>query len=279
MKNSKLNPLTHVRAFHDILLLLTSHRQLTWEMTKKELTDRYAGQVLGTIWVLGHPLIMVAVYIFLFVIVYRARIPAELQLQLDMTAYLLTGLLPWMAFQESMGKASSSIVNEASLVKQVIFPIEILPVKGVIVSLITQVLTMSLLLLYIALKCQTVHLSTALLPVLVIFQTMAMIGVSYLLSSIGVFFRDIKDFVQVFCFAGIFLMPILYLPVQVPTIFRPILYLNPFSYMTWCYQDAIFFGKFEHWWAWPIFVFGSIAIFYIGYGIFYKLKHIFGNVL
>jgi lipopolysaccharide transport system permease protein len=276
---SRLNPITHVRALHDIISLLTSHRQLTWEMTKKELTDRYAGQVFGTIWILGHPLIMVAVYIFLFVIVYRARIPAELQLQLDMTAYLLTGLLPWMAFQEAMGKASTAILNESSLVKQVVFPIEILPVKGVIVSLITQILTMSLLLAYIALKCQTVHLTTALLPVLVIFQTMAMIGVSYLLSSIGVFFRDLKDFVQVFCFAGIFLMPILYLPVQVPTIFRPILYLNPFSYMVWCYQDAIFFGRFEHWWAWPIFIFGSVAIFYIGYGIFYKLKHIFGNVL
>jgi len=276
---SRLNPITHVRAIHDIIALLTSHRQLTWEMTKKELTDKYAGQVLGTIWVLGHPLIMIAVYIFLFVIVYRARIPAEMQLELDMTAYLLTGLLPWMAFQESMGKASTAILNESNLVKQVIFPIEILPVKGVIVSLITQILTMSLLLAYIALKCRTVHLTTALLPVLVIFQAMAMIGVSYMLSSVGVFFRDIKDFVQVFCFAGIFLMPIMYLPVQVPTIFRPILYLNPFSYMVWCYQDAIFFGRFEHPWAWGVFAGMSVAVFYIGYGIFYKLKHMFGNVL
>ena len=275
----RLNPITHIRAIHDIVQLLTSHRQLTWEMTKKELTDKYAGQVLGTIWILGHPLIMIAVYIFLFVIVYRARIPEEMQLELDMTAYLLTGLLPWMAFQESMGKAGTAIVKEENLVKQMIFPIEVLPVKTVLVSMTTQFITMSLLFLYIALKCRTLHLTMLLVPVLVIFQLMAMIGLAYLISSVGVFLRDIKDIVQVFCFTGVFLMPILYLPEQVPAVFRPVLYLNPFSYMVWCYQDAIFFGRLEHWWAWPVFISMSIAIFYVGYAVFYKLKHMFGNFL
>lgn len=260
-------------------MLLTSHRQLTWEMTKKELTDRYAGQVLGTVWVLGHPLIMISVYVFLFIVVYDSRIPPELKLKLDMTTYLLSGLLPWMAFQESMAKASTAILNESSLVKQVVFPIEILPVKGVIVSLLTQVITLSLLLIYVLVKYQALYWTVALIPFLLFFQCLAMIGISYVLSSVGVFLRDLKDFVQVFCFAGVFLMPIFFLPSQVPSLFRPILYLNPFSYMIWCYQDAIFFGSFEHPWAWCVFMVASVVIFYIGYGIFYKLKHVFGNVL
>ena len=65
------------------------------------------------------------------------------------------------------------------------------------------------------------------------------------------YFRDVKDFVQVFCIAGMYLMPVVYLPKMVPGVFRPLLNLNPFSYMVWCYQDACYFGRFEHPWAWP----------------------------
>ena len=75
----------------------------------------------------------------------------------------------------------------------------------------------------------------------------------------GTYFRDVKDFVQVFCIAGMYLMPVVYLPTMVPEIFRPLLYLNPFSYMAWCYQDACYFGRFQHPWAWPVFMFGSLA--------------------
>jgi lipopolysaccharide transport system permease protein len=67
--------------------------------------------------------------------------------------------------------------------------------------------------------------------------------------------------------------------VMVPSILRPLLYINPFSYMVWCYQDALYFGRFEHWWAWPIFAGLSLAIFYVGYRVFRKLKVMFGDVL
>jgi lipopolysaccharide transport system permease protein len=106
-----------------------------------------------------------------------------------------------------------------------------------------------------------------------------MIGVCYILSSVGVFFRDLKDFVQVFSMIGVYLMPVFYLPESVPELFRPLLYLNPFSYLVWCYQDALYFGSFEHRWVWFIFPIMSISVFYIGYRVFRKLKIMFGNVL
>ena len=111
-----------------------------------------------------------------------------------------------------------------------------------------------------------------------VFQAMAMIGVSFVFCSVGVYFRDIKDFVQVFCVMGMYLMPIFFLPTMVPWMFRPFLYLNPFSYMIWCYQDVCYFGRFEHPWAWGAFVLMSFGIFYLGYRVFRKLKIMFGNV-
>ena len=199
--------------------------------------------------------------------------------RLDYTTYLLAGLIPWFGFQESMGKASTVIIAHADLVKQVIFPIEVLPVKGVLASLITQIIFLFLLLLYIVVMYHSLSWTCLLLPFLVLVQALAMIGVAYGVSAIGVYFRDIKDFLQVFSIIGIYLMPTFYLPESVPTLFRPLLYVNPFSYLIWCYQDALYFGRFEHWWAWVVWTVISVGLFYLGYRLFRRLKIMFGNVL
>jgi lipopolysaccharide transport system permease protein len=117
------------------------------------------------------------------------------------------------------------------------------------------------------------------LPVLIIFQALAMMGVSYLFSSIGAYFRDLKDFIQAFLSIAFFIMPILYLPESIPAAIRPVLYLNPLSYMIWCYQDILYFGAFVHPWAWVVFLSLSLVIFVFGYRVFRKLKTMFGNVL
>jgi len=273
------NPRTHVQAFREIIGLVTRHRQLTWEMTKREITDRYAGQALGAFWTIGHPLILMAVFVFIFAVVFQQKIGGTRELPLDYVTYLLCGLIPWMSFQESMNKAATVIISNAGLVKQVVFPIEILPVKGVIASFLTQIISTIVLIIYVLINHGYLPWTYILIPVLLILQVMAMIGVSYVLSSVGAYFRDLKDFIQVFCIVGMYVMPIFYLPAQVPRLFRPILYINPFSYLTWCYQDIFYFGRFEHWWAWLVFIFLSIVIFSGGYRVFRKLKIMFGNVL
>jgi lipopolysaccharide transport system permease protein len=277
--NSILHPRNHLQAFHEIALLLTRYRQLTWEMTRREISDRYAGQAFGLFWALGHPLILMGVYVFIFAVVFKVRIGGTRELPLDYTTYLLSGLIPWLSFQESMSKGSVVIVSNANLVKQVVFPIEILPVKGVIASFATQLISSLILMVYVLFRHATLPATYFLLPLLFFFQILAMIGVSYILSSIGTYFRDLKDFIQVFGVVGVFLMPIFYLPDQVPELFRPLLYLNPFTYMGWCYQDACYFGRIAHPWAWILFLVGSVSTFYFGYRIFRKLKPLFGNVL
>lgn len=269
----------HWLAFREVFGLLTRHRQLTWEMTRREIADRYAGQVLGAFWAIGHPLVLMAIYVFIFAKVFQVRIGGTAELPLDYTTYLLSGLIPWMAFQESMSKGTTVILGNANLVKQVVFPIEVLPVKTVIASFGTQFVATGVLVAYVAARHGSVPWTYSLLPVLVVFQGMAMIGVAYAFSAVGVYFRDLKDFVQVFCLAGMYVMPVFYLPSMVPAMFRPVLYFNPFSYMAWCYQDACYFGRLEHPWAWPVFLAGSLATFYLGYRVFRKLKTCFGSVL
>lgn len=279
-----LHPRGHFRALREVFGLLTRHRQLTWEMTKREISDRYTGQVIGVVWAVGHPVALMAVYIFIFAFVFKARMEgtgagAGREMPLDYIAYLLSGLLPWMAFQDSMAKGARVIVANSSIVKQVVFPIEVLPVKGVLASMVAQVITTTLLLLYLVVSRVGLHASLLLLPVVLALQFLAMTGVSFWLSAVGVYFRDIKDFVQLTGLIGMYLMPISYMPEWVPETIRPIIYINPFSYMVWCFQDVIYFGRAQHPVAWVVFPAMSAATFYVGFRIFRKLKTQFGNVL
>jgi lipopolysaccharide transport system permease protein len=266
-------------AFREIVQLLQRHRQLTWEMAKREVTERYTGQLFGVLWAIGHPLVLMLVYLFIFGVVFKVSIGGTREMPLDYAAYLFAGMIPWLGFQESMAKSTTVIVNNSNMVKQVVFPLEVLPAKGVIATLMTEVVFVVLLLAYLLVTYHELSLMVVLLPVLLIFQAIAMMGVSYLLSSVGVYLRDTKDLVQVFLMVGVYLMPTFYLPSFVPAQLRVFLYLNPFSYMIWCYQDVLYFGRFEHPWAWPVFFGLSLMIFTIGFLTFRRLRTMFGNVL
>jgi lipopolysaccharide transport system permease protein len=285
---SLLSARAHWQAFREVFGLLTRHRQLTWEMTRREVADRYAGQVLGVFWAVGHPLALMGIYVFVFVKVFQAKLGGAVDLpldhstyilSLDYTAYILSGLIPWMAFQESMNKGTTVILGNANLVKQVVFPIEVLPVKTVIASFSTQIVATAVLVAYVLARSGSLPWTYALLPVLFAFEALAMVGVAYIFAAVSVYFRDLKDVVQVFCVAGMYVMPVFYPPDMVPAMFRPLLYVNPFSYMVWCFQDACCYGRIEHPWAWPVFLAGALGTFYFGYRVFRKLKICFGSVL
>jgi len=258
---------------------LYRHRELSWELTRREVLDRYAGHLLGVIWAVGHPLVLVMVYLVLFRFVFQVRLGSAGDLPLDYSVYLLAGFIPWLSCQEAMNKAAVAVSGSSNLVKQVIFPLEVLPVKAVLGSLFTQLVGSILLVLYVLISTGTMPPTYVLLPLLWVAQVLALVGLSFVLSSLGTYFPDVRDMVQVFCSIGVYLMPIVYLPAWVPGPLRPLLYLNPFSYLGWCYQDVCFFGRFEHPWAWPVFFGGAACAFYFGYYLFQKLKVHFASVL
>jgi len=244
--NSILNPVIHINALGQLVSLLTRHRQLTWAMTQRELSDRYAGQVLGTLWAIGHPLLLMGLYVFIFGYIFPSRMNLSDEMPRSFVTYILAGIIPWLTFADSMSKGTSVIVGHKNLVKQVVFPLEVLPVKGVLASFVSQLVATGFLLLYMVVVEHQMPLTVLMLPCLFFLQLLAMIGTSYLFSSVGVYFRDLKDVVQVFTAAGLFLAPIIYLPTWVDNIWSPfaiILYLNPFSHLVWCYQDLLFFWE------------------------------------
>ncbi|HEX3146468.1 MAG TPA: ABC transporter permease [Gemmataceae bacterium] len=258
---------------------LYRNRSLTLALAKREITDKYTRQMLGSLWAIGHPLIHVCVYIFIFQVVLKQRIGGTVDMPLDFVAYLLSGLIPWLAVQESLGKGSTVITSNANLVKQVVFPLEVLPVKSVLSCFVTQAVGTLCLMIYVLVDHGTLPRTYALLPLLWICQATAMVGIVFGISALGVYVRDIKELVQVFAVVGMYLVPIVYLPDQVPETIRILLKFNPFSHMVWCYQDACYYGEFRHPNAWIVFPLGSVLTFLLGYRLFRKLQTHFGSVL
>lgn len=269
----------HLKAFSEIIAILVRHRSLTVEMAKQDLFGRFAGQAFGGIWAIAHPMFLMLIYLFVFVVVFKQKVGGTIDMPRDFPTYLLAGLIPWLASQETMTKGVTAIIAHSNLVKQVVFPIEILPVKAVVSSLFTQCISLTLLIVYSVISTASIPWTYALIPVILVMQVLFMAGIAFVLAPAGAYFRDLKDIVQILAVAGPFLIPAFYLPSQIPELFRPILYLNPFSYMVWVFQDVLYFGRIEHPVAWIVFSSMALMAFVFGYRMFRKAKCMLGNVL
>ena len=263
-------------AFAEAVSLLSKHRRLIVEMARREVTERHAGQLLGILWAFGQPFFLISLYVVMFGFIFKARIGGTYELPLDYTAYILSGLIPWLAFQEYMNKACSAVAANGALVRQMVFPVVVLPMKSALPSLASMLLMLALLALYVLFSAGRLHATYVLLPVLVAVQYLAMLGVGFTLSAVGVFVRDIKDLIALLGLAGTFLVPALYLPQWVPDRFLPLIYANPFSYLVWCYQDVLYFGRMEHPVAWVVTPLLATVVFAAGYRIFSRLSPQFG---
>ncbi|MBF0528297.1 MAG: ABC transporter permease [Deltaproteobacteria bacterium] len=260
--------------------ILYNHRKLALELAKRDLTDRYAGQFLGILWVFVHPIILICIFLFVFAYVFNMKTQGTtLTTPLGYSIYLLSGLLPWMSIQEGLGRSPVSILSNASLVKQVIFPLETLPVKVILSTLPSQIVTISALLLYTLIDSKFISWTYLLLPFLIIGQIFLVTGVGLILSAIGVFFRDLKDFIQVALTVGMYTTPIFYFPESVPKQVKLILYLNPFTYVIQCFQDVCYYGEIAHPRAWGVSIGLTLISFIFGCRVFQRLKVYFGSYL
>lgn len=258
---------------------LNRYGSLTWEMARREVADRYSGHMLGVVWAVAHPLVLIGIYVFVFAFVFQAKVGTDRAVAGDYAVYLLAGLIPWLTFQDALNKNVVIIPGNSSLVKQVVFPLEVLPAKSVAASFATQLISTGLFLIYYLIATRSAPWILALLPIVWLIQLLGMLGLSFLLAAVGTYLRDLKEMVGVFGLINLYLMPVFYQPEWVPAFARPFLYLNPFSYMVWVYQDVWFYGRLAHPSAWVVFIAESLGAFWFGLWAFRRLKVYFGNVL
>jgi len=268
-----------IRTFFDLGRLLRQRRELIAELIRREISERYAGEALGAAWAFGHPLISVGIYLVVFNYIFRSTGAALAPSPYDYATFLLAGLLPWLVTVEVLGKSSSVLFSHASLVKQIVFPVEVLPLKATLVTLVTHLVGTLAILAYILVQFKVLQASLLLLPVVMVLHFLFNLGLAYAIAAMALFIRDVKDIISVFCSVGLFITPTLYFAGGLPRAFHYVVAANPFSHMIYVYQDVVYYGALLHPASWGVFVALSLLTFPLGYLTFQKLRPAFGDLL
>ena len=266
------------RAVWQPLWQLPTRFDLMISLARRELAARYKGSVLGIVWAVLTPIVMIAIFTFIFAGIFKARFGAS-NSQWDYALYLFCGLLPWNAFQESLQISSTTIVAHANLVKRVVFPLETLPVSQSIAMLANQMFGTLALLIAAMIIRRELHVTVLLLPILLIPQLIATLGAAWLLASLGVFVRDIVQGLSLVLMAWMYLTPIIYPESLVPERYRRLIDLNPFTSLVRNYRYLLLDGAGPDWGGLAYFSGFALALFIFGYWWFAKTRKNFADVI
>ena len=275
----QVSPLVLGATIYDVVKVAIGKRELISELTRRDVASAHEGHGLGGAWVYIHPLVMMAVYLFVLGFVLGSKITATSSFPGDYPSYIVIGLMSWMPVQAALVRSTGAFTANASLVKQVVFPIEVLPIASVSAAMWPFLPALLLCMLYKLTLGAGLGWMTLMLPVAIVMQVTLCVGLAFILASLTCFMRDIREFVSLFCLVAMYVNPAVYLPEWVPHGFAPFLYVNPFSYLTWIYQDCLFFDRFDHPWSWLIMFVMSMLSLAVGYRLFRRLHPYFGNVI
>jgi lipopolysaccharide transport system permease protein len=220
--------------------IIFRHRRMLAAITRIELAKRHAGSVLGMTWVVLQPALLLSVYVFVYMVVLRMRF--EGFSRFDYVLYVFCGLVPYLGFMEALTTGALSIKQNIHLVKNVMLPIELIPVRSVIVGMASQFVSIALVLALVAATDRSLSWHVTLLPIVIVLQVMWLAGLTWILSSIAVALPDIMYFVNLFVFMLMFLSPIGFKPEMVPQGFGWVIYFNPIYYMTQMYRATMISG-------------------------------------
>jgi len=256
-----------------VLRLLWRHRALIAVLVRRDLSARYRASVLGFFWSLLNPILLLAVYTFVFTTVFQPRMPG-----MDPYAlFLFTGLLPWLFFSGSLLDASVTLVDNGPLLAKVMCPPEIFPAVTVLSHLVHHVLALPVLLAALAVAAvigwHPFPVTVVLLPLALIPWVVTTFGLALAVSSLAVHFRDLRDLLGHILNLMFFASPILYTlsGLQIEWL-RRLLTLNPLVGLVRVYRDAAFTGVLPGgvWWLASIFV--SVVSLAFGVWVFGRLR-------
>lgn len=263
----------------DFAHVIQRNHALIREMVMRDIRGGHAGHGLGSLWVYIQPIVVVVTFMLIFGVVIGTKMAVTTTFPGDYTSYILVGLTPWLLMSNALARAPGAFSGNANLVKQVVFPIETLPVASIVACVIIYLPTFALMIGYKLLVGGGLGWLSLALPIVMGLHALLCVGLTLLLSVTTPFLRDIREFVTIYMAVSMYFTPAIYLPDWVPAMAKPLLYLNPFSYVVWVYQDTLFFGELRHPFAWLVFSAMAIGLFVAGLVVFRRVKPVLGNVL
>lgn len=249
----------------------------------KDFKNRFSGNVLGKIWLIINPILLILMYSFVFSYVLKIKVNIN-NISLHFIPFLLTGLFPWLAFSESISRNSFVIIEYADIVKKIFFPLESLVIGTVISNLIIHFIAFFMFIIpfniyEIVAHGKAINLYLALIPFVIFFQSLAAVGIGFIVSSLTTYLRDLIQLVAVLIQTWFYASPIIYPISLVPEEARSLFKLNPFYGFLEMYRSIIFehtiYLNYSLLWS----ISFSLIVFILGLTLFKKLKAGFVDVL
>jgi lipopolysaccharide transport system permease protein len=258
---------------------LWRHRGLIWEMTKRDVVGRYRGSAMGILWSFLNPIVMLAVYTFVFNVVFRARWGVENVTKTEFALVLFAGLIVHRLFAECVNRAPSLILTNVNYVKKVVFPLEILPWMAMGSALFHTLISVLVLLIAIALVNFQLNWTVLLFPFLLLPLVLLTMGISWFVASLGVFLRDVGETTGIITTIMLFLSPVFFPASALPDEYRGLLQINPLTFIIEQSRDVLIWGKPLDWQGWGIYLVSSLAAAWLGLFWFQKTRKGFADVL
>lgn len=235
--------------------------ELIWHLIKRDFYLRHTGSVLGVLWSLLVPLFQLGVLTFTFGSLIRVDIA-------DFPAFVYSALLPWTWFTSSLSAAGHLFFTNRDLLRRPAFPPGALIIVNTLVHLITFLLGLPLLFALMGWYGRAISWNPMTFLLLLFIQGVLTVGLSFMIATLNVFYRDIAQLVGIVLSLGFFLTPIFYRPI-IESKFHTLLALNPMVPLINGYRAVLFEGTSPEWW--PLMLIGGISIIVCGLGyLIYK---------
>ncbi len=260
---------------------LWRNRQLIVQMTRREVVGRYKGSVMGLAWSFFNPILMLMVYTFVFSEIFKTRwggIGGDGS-KTQFAVLLFVGLIVLNLFSEVVNRAPGLIVCNVNYVKKVVFPIEILPVIAMGAALFHCLISTGVLLTAFIFFNGYLHWTAVFVPFVFLPLIILILGLSWILASLGVFLRDVGQTISIITTVLLFLSPVFYPVTAVPEKFRPLIMANPLTIIIEQMREILIWGHQPAWMALGIYTLAATIVVWVGYIWFQKTRKGFADVL
>ena len=258
--------------FFNQFKVIYRYRYLIWILSLKELKVRYRGSALGFLWSLMNPLLLLIIYTFMFVVIFKNTAKAY-------PVYFFCGILPFTWFQSSIIEGTSSITAAGSFITKSTFPSEAIVIVRVVTNLINYALALPILFVFLFIWHIKIGFPLLILPVVIICQFFLSSGIALFLATMQVFYRDTIQIVMNLMTFLFFSMPIMYFSSQIPPKLRHLVYLNPVAYLMKNYQDMFYYNTFPMLPFFILLIIISVLAYILGRAFFYSKKDEFAELV
>lgn len=255
------------------------NRRLVRTLIQREVLGRYRGSIMGVLWSFITPILMLTVYTFVFSVVFKARWNTDSTSMTEFGMVLFAGLIMFNIFAECIGRAPGLILGNANYVKKVVFPLEILPWVSLGSALFHAIISLIVWLVAYLILFGIPHLTVLLLPIIVLPLVLLIMGISWSLASLGVYLRDVTQFVSIITTVIMFMSPIFYPASALPKEYRVLLLANPLTPVVEGARDVLFWGSVPDLALFSTYVLGSAVFAWLGFAWFQKTRKGFADVL